>query len=671
MRITVNNKLIRTNSSQSRKLYILSQASDQNGSCLPKEWQNLGKPVRQLSQPLAQLNPGRFISSSTQGGIDFEGLSPVKPYVDPKVSYVYGRSKKAYTYATLSQLIESKARNVPDTLAVSFHDQKISRTYKQLNEDIDQLVNIMVLELGLKRGDPVGLYSYNTYQSLLVYYACNKLGLILNPFNPSYKSHEMSHVLQKSNVRALFMPGFDSDQKSLNDHWNQVFHTDIISLQEAGKINNLRKIVLLDGHKDANQEATGKLTNTLGAEIEIWESLSTKQGKQLTEQQVLDSIASVSSDDPYCVYYTSGTTGAPKGATITQFNAINCIHLVFPNLYIYRPGNSGPLEPNVCVPLPLFHAYAGIAAAILPFVECMNAKLLFTGSKYNIASLIECIEQHKCNVLYATPTILIDLLTYIERHQTKSCSTLRTITSGGAKIMPETVRKSFELLPQLQDLRIIYGSSENGVIATMQQYDTPADKREISVGTPLDLCEIRIACPRTGATLPQGQPGEVQTRGFNTMAGYLNDRSRTDEVMTPSRWYKTGDMGILDSTGNLQIVGRIKELIIKGGENIYPAEVESVLHRHHDIEDAHVFGVPDPRLGEEVAVWVKLKQESRFKDEESLRKDILDYCKSKLTYFKVPKYVIFTEDFPLTAVKKVKKFEMRVKTVEMLGLSGD
>jgi acyl-CoA synthetase (AMP-forming)/AMP-acid ligase II len=583
----------------------------------------------------------------------------IPPYVDEHLSYAYGRSQKELKYHTVGPMIDSMAKREPHSTAVVVYDEGISKNFEELRSDVYKLVNGMVSNLGLKRGDKIGVYSYNNYQFLLVQLACMVLGCVLNPFNPSYKAHEFSHVLGKSDIKVLFTTGRNSRQSSLNDHHSVVCDQSIHKLQEDGLLENLTHIVLFDG------EMNERDLPIRDVKVCRWRYAFTDSSQiDVGLQKMIDEVRA---DDLYGVYYTSGTTGFPKGAAISQFNVINNVALSTERIFNQRGPLYKPMRPNVCLPLPLFHEFAGVLGMMLPFIN--GGSFVLIGLRYNIQSVVESIMRFKCNAIFLTPTILIDLITYVERNKLTNVP-LRTMLVAGSKVLSELVNKTHKILPELEELRIGYGSSENGVIATIQTSEEAPETRALTVGPPLDFTEIRVVDVNTGETTLLGQSGEVQTRGFNTMVGYYKDPERTEEVITKSRWYKTGDLGIIDHRGSLQIVGRIKELIIKGGENVYPAEIETVLHAHQLIEDAHVFGVPDKRFGEEICVWIKLdktKCDSGISEEE-LKKSIIEYCKKKLTYFKVPKYVMFVEEFPLTPVKKIKKFEMRARATKMLNL---
>lgn len=581
----------------------------------------------------------------------------VPTYVDSKLSYAYGRSSKQLKYSTLGPMIDAIVQREPHSTAVVVYDEGISKSFEQLNYDIDRLVNGMVHKLGLKRGDKVGIYSYNNYQYVLIHLACNKLGIGLNPMNPSYKTHELSYVLNKSEVKILFMPGKNSKQSQLNNHHAIICEQDFGTLQREGHFEHLKHIVVLDGELESSE-----LTMT-NIEVSKWRSVfSNKHEPNPTSKDIINNVES---DDIYGVYYTSGTTGFPKGAAVTQFNVINNATLSIERVFRQRGTELDRLRPNVCVPLPLFHAFAGILGILVPFVD--GGSIVLPGMRYNIQTVVDSVMRFKCNAIFLTPTILIDMLGYIEQKKISKVP-LKTLLVAGSPVMSELVYKTRKVLPNLEDIRIGYGSSENGVIATIQTSEEPAETRPFTVGPPLDFTEIRIVNLNTNQPTAIGQSGEVQTRGFNTMVGYYKDATKTREAINSARWYKTGDLGILDKCGSLQIVGRIKDLIIKGGENIYPAEVETVLHRFEAIEDAHVFGVPDDRFGEEVCVWIKLKESYLSQSETQLKTDISNYCKNKLTYFKVPKYIIFVREFPTTPVKKIKKFEMRAQTIKLLNL---
>ncbi|KAG9510997.1 Medium-chain acyl-CoA ligase ACSF2, mitochondrial [Fragariocoptes setiger] len=577
----------------------------------------------------------------------------VKPYIDPKMSYVYGKSNQNLSYDTVGTLLDEIAQREPHSTAIVSFAEGISKSYEEFNHDVNRLVKGLVDGLKLEKGESVGIYSYNNYQWVLVQFACLRLGLPLIPINPSYKAHELSYILSQGEIKTLFVPGLNSSQAAINNHWNIVQGTVMIADHKAGHIDNLKHIILLDG----DQNTKFSLDNV---NVYKWQQVFDNDG--VVDKSV---VKSVSPDDIYAVYFTSGTTGFPKGATLTQNIVLNNASLASARVCTLTRGRT--MRPNVCLPLPLFHCFAGVLGALIPLSS--GGSFVLTGARYNITSVVQAIMKFSCNTMMATPTILIDLLAHIEAKKMNNLP-LQTLIIAGAPVMAELVHRAHKLLPKLDNVQIAYGASETGPIITCQTIDEPPETRPYTVGPPLDFIEVRIVDINSGETVPFGHSGEVQTRGHNTMIGYYRDPTRTREAFAPGRWYRTGDLGILDKHGSLQIVGRIKDMIIKGGENVYPAEVEHILHGHEAIEDAHVVGVPDQRYGEEICAWVKLKQphNSNSDSKKLSEKDIMDFCKEKLTYFKVPRYVLIVDEFPMTPTKKVKKFEMRDMSIKMLNL---
>lgn len=591
--------------------------------------------------------------------IDSNKLS-VKPFVHNKLSYAFGRSNKELMNIKFQDVIDNIRNKKPNARAVVVFDENISKTYEDLDNDINKLVNGLVNKLKLKKGDRVGIFSSNNYQYLLIQFACLKLGLIMNPFNSACKANEFYHMLTKSEVNVLFMPGTGSKQSKLNDHSSIICDKSLLELQNNGLLNNLTDIILLDGNLKEEE------LNIKNIKIHDWKSLIDNSS---INQDHLDNLyKSVDSDDIYGVYYTSGTTGAPKGAAISQFNAINNCKFTAERFFIERKPTFDSIIPNVCLPLPLFHEYAGIFGLLSPFFY--GGSVVLIGLKYDINMLLEAIIKHNCNVLLSTPTILFDFINFVidNKIDTKSLP-IKSILIGGSPVMPELLNKTYRTFRNLEDIRIAYGSTENGVVSTLQTTNESLDTRLKSVGPPLDFTEIRIVDTRSGLITPLNEPGEVQTRGFNTMLCYHNEPKGTESAITKTRWYKTGDLGTIDEHGSLKISGRIKDLIIKGGENIYPAEVEAIIHTHEAIDDAYIIGVPDKRYGEEVCAWIKLVKKFKSQNEDKLREDIKLHCREKMTYNKVPKYILFVDEFPSTPIKKVKKFEMVAQSINILNLN--
>lgn len=580
------------------------------------------------------------------------------PHIDPKFSYVYGRSTKQLKYENLAQLFDQALEREKQTTACVFYDEGIVKSFEDLNDDVNRLVNGFVDNLNLKLGDRIGIYAFNSYQWVLTQYACNKLGLQLFAINPAYKPDELAYMLSKSNLKVLFMPGKNSSQQSLNNHWEILKSQEIQGLE----LLNLTDIVIFEGELEKN------LPLKKGVKFSLWSDVISRNAK--LSDELHERLINVSPDSTYGVYQTSGTTGYPKGAVISQFTAINNTKLGYERLFNQREPEFSNIRHNICLPLPLFHEFAGVLGILAPF--CNNGgSYVITGIKYDIESVVKAVQRFNCNVIFLTPTILIDLLDYVDKKKVRNLP-IKMIAGAGSMVLPELVERTYKTLPDLEQFKILYGSSEHGVLATIQSNNEPIEMRPYTVGSPLDFCEVRIADLETNQTKLMGESGEVQTRGFNTMVEYFNDPQKTADTILESRWFKTGDMGVINKQyGTLHIVGRMKDLIIKGGENVYPAEVERVLHLHEAINDAQVFGIPDSRYGEEVCVWIKLNESFKLRqdfNELQTMNEISEFCKQKLAYFKVPKpkFMRFVDSFPLTAVKKIKKYEMRDKMIEYL-----
>lgn len=626
------------------------------------------------------------------GSINFkrfqhQGSLGSRPYVDSKLSYAYGRSTDHLIYTTVANELVRQVSETPDEIIYTFHNERKHVTYREFNHDVNKLSKAMVQKFDIKKGDYVGVFAYNCYNWLLIELACSRIGAILTPINPSNKTNELAYILKKGKVKCLFLHGPKSVQSELNNHFGVLQSDEIVELSKHGDLL-LRDVVLMDTDCEYTLSPGGgqdslvnKLSNCLvhnwsatQNDGQIFESLQEAESLGLSSQSSSPCVIDpdlVSPDDVFAVYYTSGTTGRPKGACISNFTVINNVKACQSRL---RLGFSPESKTIVVTILPMFHIFAGVLTALSPLVS--NSRIVFANYKYDIKAIVDSIIDNQANVVTLTPTILIDMLSYIETNKLKDIP-LRIVQSGGAALQPEVVARTMKVLPNLQEVRNGYGSTENGAVATMQNLHEPAEVKASTVGPPIDLTEVRIVQPNTDNVVLLGERGEIQTRGHNVMLGYLDDPDKTKEVITANRWYRTGDIGIMHKHGSIQINGRLKHMIIKGGENIYPEEVEQLIHKLDYVEDVHVVGVPDERFGEQVCAWIKLKpgyseeksDANRATDPNKIhRDDILDYCKENITYFKVPKYLIFVDEFPMTPTKKVQNHIMIEQSCKILGL---
>jgi fatty-acyl-CoA synthase len=357
------------------------------------------------------------------------------------------------------------------------------------------------------------------------------------------------------------------------------------------------------------------------------------------------------------IYFTSGTTGKPKGAMSSQFSVINNIRVARVN----KLGVSDEEEMTTLIPLPFFHVYAGMIGIFS--LATGPSTIVINDVKYSAKGVVECISRHKCTDLWTVPTMLVDIQNFLKKRKgSYDVSSILRVGCGAAPVPVEVVKESEELFPSLKSVIVGYGATETSAVAT---YPTPGTPQEIvceTVGTPQDFTQVKIVDSQTGKIVKHGETGEVLIKGFSIMKGYLEDEEKTNESIKDG-WYLSGDLGTMDSHGRFKIVGRTKEMIIRGGENIYPREVEELLHEHPDILEVAVCGVPHPKLGEEVCAWVQLVDPNNCK---ITAEDIREFCRSRITYFKVPQHVFFVDSFPVTGSGKFQKFVMTEKSIEML-----
>lgn len=623
-----------------------------------------------------------------------------RPYVDPRLSYAFGRSNDTLVYSTVGRQFAKAVETRPDDVAFVFHFENKIVTLQQLHDDVNKLVKALLNNFGISKGDFVGIFAYNCYNWLVVQYACLQIGAILTPINPSYKPAELSFILEKGKIKCLFMPGPKSVQASLNNHL-EVLQSEQIMALDAVKGIQLRDIVLLDSENRYNIKRSGQTSRPgsldlssfdleaklANCQFHNWADLDNdglvfksayeaEQAGYEQENACIYDFDQVSPDDLFAIYYTSGTTGKPKGACVSQFTAFNNAFIAQRRIRNGRPGS----YRIICgLTLPMFHIFAGVLNMLAPII--CNTTLVFAGPQYDLRAYVDSMIKHQANLTTVTPTMLIDMLTYIETNKLQTQITLKSIQSGGAALSSEVADRAFKVLPQLEEIKTGYGSTENGGVSTMQTIHEPAETRPFTVGAPIDFSEVRIVKPNTDDVLPLGERGEIETRGFNTMVEYLGQPDKTAEVLSQSRWYKTGDVGFMHPHGSIQICGRLKHMIIKGGENIYPEEVSQLIYQLECVEDVHVVGVPDERFGEQVCAWIKLKpgyreaREGEVMDQagtdglRAVTKDaILKHCKENITYFKVPKYILFVKEYPMTPTKKVQNHIMTEMSCEILGL---
>lgn len=537
-------------------------------------------------------------------------------------SYAHGASSTPLLGETIGANLERTATRVPDHDALVSVHQGLRYTYREFNAAVDQLAKGLLV-LGLAKGDRVGIWSPNYAEWALTQYATAKIGAVLVNINPAYRVHELAYVLNQSGCRVLIAaPTF--------------------------KTSDYRAMV---GEVQPNTPALESIFYFFSPE---WDNL-VASGSTVTNNELQDRMATLQCDDPINIQYTSGTTGFPKGATLSHHNILN-------NGYFVGEGLKYTENDRVCIPVPLYHCFG----MVMGNLGCTThgAAMIYPEATFDPAATLRALSSEKCTSLFGVPTMFIAELGHPDIATTNFAS-MRTGLMAGSPC-PVEVMKQVTSTMGMPEVGIAYGMTETSPVSTQTATDDSLDRRTGTVGQPGPHIEVKIVDPETGLIVPRGTPGEFCTRGYSVMLGYWNDPTKTAEALDVAGWMHTGDLATMDADGYCNIVGRIKDMIIRGGENVYPREIEEYLYTHPGVADVQVIGVPDAKYGEEIMAWVKLAEtaEAAGVDEQAIK----DFCKGKIAHYKVPRYVKFTTEFPMTVTGKVRKIEMRETSIAELGL---
>ncbi|XP_074594867.1 medium-chain acyl-CoA ligase ACSF2, mitochondrial-like [Brevipalpus obovatus] len=581
--------------------------------------------------------------------------SALRPYVAAPYSYAFGRSNKMLKYETIDQALRSTVKRQPDQLAIASVHENVEWTFYQLEERVEKLSQILAKKLLVTRGDVVAIMTANTCKFVVIQYACARIGAIFCPINAYYQSKELEYSLHKVNPKVFFIPGQGSQQGAKVNRFYDVFTAIADNLPQS-----LQHVVLLDGEASKTTDLLVKIFsyNSLmdaycsDSDVDNKNEKNAKNTK-FTHGKVPSTIGYFDADKPCNLFQTSGTTGPPKAAIISHYNLVNNARLTGERLGI-GPGKNA----RVCCPVPIFHSF-GCAVGVIAMSICGTA-LVFPGFRNDTESTVQAIISQKCTYLLSVSTMLMDMLDYIEKNGIE-ITTLRGILTTALAMPYELAKRVRKAIPGIGAMHIAYGSSETMTITLPLQGDYIENTLD-NVGMPLDFTEVKIVDQHSGDVVEIGQTGEILTRGPCVFLGYWNDDIETRKAIDSSGWYRTGDLATMDSKGYVKIVGRAKEIIIRGGTNIYPREIEEILITNPYISEAAVYGLPQDRLGEDICAWIKLKDPSKNLTE----KEVREFCKGKMAYFKIPKCIIFVTKFPKTASGKVQKFRMRELHREVL-----
>jgi len=535
------------------------------------------------------------------------------------LSYTHGASAVPLLGETIIQNLRRTVRRVPDHEALVVPYQGYRATYREFWHQVGLVARGLLAE-GVAQGDRVGIWAPNRYEWVLIQYATAGIGAILVNINPAYRTHELEYALQQSGTSLLIHArGFRSA-----DYVAMV--SDVRS-----RCPDLRASLILEDDWERLLATAAKVSN---------EALAEREG-------------GLQFDDPINIQYTSGTTGFPKGATLSHHNILN-------NGYFIGKALGYSENDRVCIPVPFYHCFG----MVLGNLACTThgACMVVPGEAYDAPAVLRTVQEERCTSLYGVPTMFIGELDHPDFRRF-DLSSLRTGIMAGSPC-PVEVMKRVQSDMHMPEVTICYGMTETSPVSTQSHTDDPLDKRVRTVGSAHPHIEIKVIDPETGRVVPRGSPGEFCTRGYSVMLGYWNNEASTQEAIDTARWMHTGDLAVMDDDGYLNIVGRIKDMVIRGGENVYPREVEEFLYAHPAVSDVQVIGVPDDKYGEEIMAWVKLRPGAQVTGEE-----LRDFCRGKIASYKIPRYWKLVDGFPMTVTGKVQKFKMREAAVEELGLA--
>jgi fatty-acyl-CoA synthase len=533
------------------------------------------------------------------------------------LSYVSGASNIPLLGETIGINLKKTAERFPDHEALVSVQQNYRASYKDLYEQTTDVAKALI-SLGTKSGDRIGIWSTNRYEWVLLQYATARIGTILVNINPAYRTHELTYVLNQSEVRFIF--------SSL-----------------SFKTSNYKEMV----------EYAKEVCPTLDDAIffdESWDRFL-KSGESISNELLQSFEENIEFDDPVNIQYTSGTTGFPKGVTLSHHNILNNGYFIGIRLHYTE-------KDRVCIPVPFYHCFGMVIGNIC--CTAHGACIVIPNESFDPDITLKVVSDEKCTSLYGVPTMFIAELA-VKDFETYDFSNLRTGVMAGSVCPPEIMKK-VENLMNIKEMTICYGMTETSPVSTQTLIGTSLEKQVSTVGTVQDHLEIKIIDEK-GKVVNRGIHGELCTRGYSVMLKYWNDPENTRKVLDDFRWMHTGDLAVMDSEGYITISGRIKDLIIRGGENISPKEIEDFLYTYPNILDVQIIGVPSEKFGEEVMAWIKVRNGFKVSEEE-----LLEYCKTKIAHYKIPKYWKFVDEFPMTISGKIRKVEMREISVKELKL---
>jgi fatty-acyl-CoA synthase len=537
-----------------------------------------------------------------------------------RLSYASGVSDLPLLGDTIGANFDAAVATYPERDALVEHATGRRWSYAELAKEIEA-VALGLRDLGVTKGDRVGIWAPNCAEWTFVQYATAKLGAILVNINPAYRVHELEYVLNQAGIATIVAsPEFKT--------------SDYAAMIEEVRPNcpALRDVVLIG-------------QNT-------WTSL-VDAGRAADPSVLAEIEETLSADDPINIQYTSGTTGFPKGATLSHHNILN-------NGYFVGELCGYTEADRICIPVPFYHCFGMVMGNLA--ATSHGACMVIPAPAFEPAATLAAVAAEECTSLYGVPTMFIAELAESD-FESYELGSLRTGIMAGSPCPVEVMKQVIERMG-MSEVTICYGMTETSPVSTQTRADDSVERRVSTVGRVHPHLEVKVVSPDTGRPMPRGEPGELCTRGYSVMLGYWEQPDKTAEAIDAARWMHTGDLAVMDDEGYLNITGRIKDMVIRGGENIYPREIEEFLYTHPDVLDAQVIGVPDERYGEELMAWVRLRDDAEPITAEALR----EFCTGRLAHYKIPRYVHVVDEFPMTVTGKVRKVQMRSEAVELLGL---
>ncbi|HHS49090.1 MAG TPA: AMP-binding protein, partial [Desulfurella acetivorans] len=553
-------------------------------------------------------------------------------------SYSYSTSSKSLIFKTIGEMLNEIADTYPNNDCLVSIPEGIRYNYRQFKSEVDKIAKAF-LALGVKKGDRVAIWSTNNVAWVLTQFATSKIGAILVTINPAYRASELEYALKQSEISTLVL----IEEFKSSDYISILYNVaPFIKGSKPGELNSIRFPYLKNVICVSQTKYSGMFR---------WDDF-VEMHKQIDDSMLKDVENNLDPDDIINIQYTSGTTGFPKAACLTHVNILN-------NGYFVGEAMNFTDKDRLCVPVPFYHCFG----MVMSNLTCVShgACIVIPSPYFDPTATLTAVEKEKCTALHGVPTMFIAELEHPEFSKFNLTS-LRTGIMAGSPC-PIEVMKRVNNQMHMSEITIAYGQTESSPVITQTTPDDPFEYRVETVGKPLPFLEVKIIDPQTGKIVEAGEQGELCTRGYSVMRGYYNNIEATQAAIDEARWLHTGDLAVMTENGYFKITGRIKDMIIRGGENIYPREIEEFLYTHPSIADVQVIGVPDAKYGEEICAWIKLRDGHTLTEEE-----VKEFCREKIARYKIPKYIKFVDAFPTTVTGKVRKVEMREISIRELGL---